>query len=368
MRKVMTLAGPGHLTYQMNLSNALATRFERRGSRPDLDEAIAGLVKAVSTAAESHPPELPTAWATLSALVRLLVDRTGEDAAVDLAVRAGRLAADAVTPGQPGRHRVLSNLAGSLSRLAQQTGGLADFDEAVEAGREAVRCTPVGHQDAAQTRANLAGLLCDRFDHGGGPDNLEEAIQIVQDAAEGLDAASPIMATTLAILGRALTRRHERNGTEADLGRAVAALTAVAQNPTAAPSVRVRAARDAALLVGNRHPSAAASLLESAVSLVPRIASRHLGRRDQEFALRQVAGLATDAVALALAAASAMGDPFPDPVHRSLGMLEAGRGVMLGQLLEAQGDLTTLQVQHPQAAYRLMELRDELDRISMDGP
>ncbi len=366
MRRVMALAGPAHLAYQTNLSGALATRFERRGTRPDLDEAIAGLHEAVSTAGEQPPPELPAALSTLGVLVRLLFNRTGEEAAVDLAVKIGRLAADAVPPGHPGRHRVLSNLAGSLRRRAEYAGEPADFDAAVHVGREAMGCTPVGYDDARQTRVNLADLLCGRFERCGDLDDLDEAIEIVQDVAEGVDGAGSVTAMSLAILGRALMLRHQRLGSEADFGRAVIALTRAAGMATAAPSIRVWAARDAAGLVGRRDPSAAASLLESAVTLVPRIASRHLGRRDQEFALRQVAGLATDAAALALAAALARRDPVPDPVPQSLGLLELGRGVMLGQLLDAHDDLARLHAQHHGIARRLTELRDELDQISTD--
>jgi hypothetical protein len=93
------------------------------------------------------------------------------------------------------------------------------------------------------------------------------------------------------------------------------------------------------------------------------MASRHLGRRDQEVALRQVGGLAADAAAMVLAAARAAHDPFPGPVTRSLGLLELGRGVMLGQILDARGDLAGLRAEHPGIARRLTELRHELDRI-----
>jgi hypothetical protein len=369
MRKVMAQVPPGdpaHLTYQSNLSSALAARFERRGARPDLDEAVSGLIQAASTTVESDPPNLPTALSSLGVLVRLRFDRTGEDAALDLAVKIGRLVADALPPARAGRHRVLSNLAGSLRRHAERTGEPADFDEAIEVGREAVACTPLGHDDAAQTRSNLGDLLRSRYERLGDPDDLDEAIEIVQEVVASMDGEGPATATYLANLGRALTQRHRGLGAETDLERAVDALTRAASIASAPPSVRLQAARGAAVLIARRNPTAAASLLESAVVLVPRIASRHLGRHDQEFTLRESAGLGCDATAMVLTAALATRDPSSETVIRSLRLMELGRGVVLGQLLDARDDLADLRAQHPQTARRLTELRDELDRIGLD--
>lgn len=215
--------------------------------------------------------------------------------------------------------RALSNLAHSLRRRAEQTGESADFDAAVRAGQEALDGIPVGHDDAAQMGANLAGLLCSRFEHGGDPDDLDRAVEMVQEVPNG---TGPATANHLAILGRALTLRHQRLGSEPDLGRAVAALTRAAGTERATPIIRVWTARDAADLVKRRDPVAAALLLEGAVTLVARIASRHLDRHDQEFALRRLAGLATDAAALVLLAGRG---GVPDPAPSLLGLLELGR-------------------------------------------
>jgi tetratricopeptide (TPR) repeat protein len=366
MRQVLTLVpsgNPAEPTYQSNLSAALAARFERRGARTDLDEAVSGLIEASSTTVGSAPSTLSTALSSLGVLVRLRFDRTGEDAALDLAVKIGRLAEDALPPSRTGRHRVLSNLAGTLRCRAERTGVPGDFAEAVEVGRDAVACTPLGDEDAAQTRSNLGDILRSRYERLGEPEDLDEAIQIVQEVIAAWDGEGPASATYLANLGSALTQRHRRLGAQTDLEGAVDALARAASIIPAPPSVRVRAGRGAAALIARRDPASAASLLESAVVLVPRIVSRHLGRQDQEFALRESAGLGCDAAAMALTAARANRDLSSRPVGRSLRLLELGRGVVLGQLLDARDDLADLRARHPRIARRVAELRAELDRI-----
>lgn len=368
MRTVMASVPPGdpaRLAYQSNLSSALATRFERRGARPDLDDAVTGLLQA-STGAPSGAAGLSATLSSLGALVRSRFDRTGEEAALDLAVRIGRLAVDVHPARIAGRHRVLSNLAGSLRRRAELTGEPADLDEAVEIAREAVAVTPLGHDDAAATRFNLGDLLRSRYERRGDPGDLDDAIGIVEEVLAGVDGDGPATATYLSGLGRALALRHRRVGTEADLGLAVAAYTRAARIESAAPSIRLRAARAAGVLVAPRDPAAAASLLETAVGLVPRIASRHLGRHDQEYALRELAGLGSDAAALVLTAALTTADVSPDPQHCALRLLELGRGVVLGQLLDGRAGLAGLHARHSKVARRLAELRDELDRIGRD--
>jgi tetratricopeptide (TPR) repeat protein len=364
MRSVLTRVPPGDPTrvaVQANLSSGLATRFERRGSRPDLDEAVTGLLEAASTSMESDRRSLSTVLSSLGVTVCLRFDRTGEATALDLAIKIGRLAADVLPPGQPGRHRVLSNLAGSLHRRAEHTGTSTDLDAAVDASREAVTATPPGHDDAAVTRSNLTNVLLTRYQHGRDVDDLDEAIDIAMTVVAAAEDEDPVTATYLVNLGRALEARFGRLAAEDDRARAVRCLTRAAASATAAPSVRINAARHAAMLTGRREPDVAAAVLERAVDLVPRVASRHLELRDQGFALRDVAGLARDAAALSVAAQHGSGDA----PARVLRLLELGRGVMLGQTLDARGDLADLHTRHPGWARRLAELRDALDGVDL---
>jgi hypothetical protein len=117
------------------------------------------------------------------------------------------------------------------------------------------------------------------------------------------------------------------------------------------------------LAVENRAPGTedlalAADLLETAVHLVPEIAPRRMRHHEQRDAIKSATGLADNAAALALLAP---GRPAEKRAERALSLLEAGRAVLLSQLLDTRGDLTDLRQVRPELAARFTALRDLLD-------
>jgi hypothetical protein len=90
----------------------------------------------------------------------------------------------------------------------------------------------------------------------------------------------------------------------------------------------------------------------TAVGLLPLLAWRGLDRASREKLLGDYPGVAAQAAASAVAA----GDP-----GRGIELLEQGRSVLWGQLLETRSDLTVLHEAHPELAARLDRLRDMLD-------
>ena len=152
-----------------------------------------------------------------------------------------------------------------------------------------------------------------------------------------------------------------RTGAQADWDGALSLYAQAAEVDEAPPSDRILAARAAALLAAHSEPGRAASLLQAAVRLLPQVAPRQLERSDQEYAIGRFAGLAGSAAALALA------DPgiaSGERAARALGLLEAGRAVLLSQALDTRSDLTDLRHQYPDLAGRFAELRDRLDQPS----
>lgn len=164
----------------------------------------------------------------------------------------------------------------------------------------------------------------------------------------------------LSNLGSALQVRFERVGAQADLDKAITAYAQAVEVELAPPSIRIRAAREAASLMGQADISVAAELLEVAVQMLPATAPRQLDRGDQQYALREFAGLASDAAALALA--SHASSRRQERVAQALQLLELGRGVLLSQALDTRSDLTDLRVNHSGIADQFVELRDQLDQ------
>ena len=126
-------------------------------------------------------------------------------------------------------------------------------------------------------------------------------------------------------LGGALRHRFTQTKAEADLDAALSPLMQAAGNDSAAPSMRIRAARPPASLIAQSRPRQAADLLESAVLLLAEVTPHQLSRDDQQYAIGGFAGLAGDAAALVLAGMSpgATDSERAQEAQRALGLLEA---------------------------------------------
>ena len=103
-----------------------------------------------------------------------------------------------------------------------------------------------------------------------------------------------------------------------------------------------------------------------AVRLLPEVATRRLERSDQQYALGGFAGLAADAAALVLADPDAS-TSGTNRAQRALGLLEAGRAVLLSQALDTRSDLTDLRRLQPLLAAQFVQLRDKLDQPPDDA-
>jgi tetratricopeptide (TPR) repeat protein len=361
-----------------NLGGALHRRYERTGRRADLDEAIT-VSRAAVEATPSGDPDRAARLSNLGASLHARYERTGNHEDLDKAIAKGREAV-AASPDDAGRAMHLSNLAASLHTRYELTRREADLDEGVTASREAVNATPDHHLARAGRLSNLGGVLQRRYERTRSQNDLDKAITAGREAVEVSPDGHPDRAEYLFNLGGALARRYQLTSSREDLKASSDAYTGAWKTVSAVPTVRIRAARAAATLLAPREAGLtraaelseaeqaelekAADLLEGAVLLLGETAPRQLNRSDQQHALGTFAGLAGDACALAL---SSTRDTKEERAARALGLLEAGRAVLMSQALDTRSDLTDLREQHPRLAARYELLRDQLYRAADDA-
>lgn len=243
-----------------------------------------------------------------------------------------------------------------------EDGSVDDVATIVRLEREALDLTPADHPSRPSYLAVLGGGLtvtsAIASDRRQAIEVLREAIEALREATRATPTDDPHLASRLASLGDAFAARLRHTGTKRDRNAAIAAYTKAASQELAQPSERIRAARAAADLVPDAASGRAADFLEAAVRLLPDLAPRALPRGDQQHQIREFAGLASDAAAFTLAdergTASAR-------AARALSLLEAGRAVLLTQLLGTRDDLTDLRRRHPVTARRFVKLRELLD-------
>ncbi|KAM6513329.1 hypothetical protein FALCPG4_015763 [Fusarium falciforme] len=96
-------------------------------------------------------------------------------------------------------------------------------------------------------------------------------------------------------------------------------------------------------------------LLREAVKLLPTVSPRSLKHTDKQHMFADFAGLASMAAAIALNAGQG--------AYHALRLLELGRGVIVGLLMEMSGDISDLKQQHPDLAAEFTSLRDELGAL-----
>ncbi|MGW1780026.1 CHAT domain-containing protein [Streptomyces sp. NPDC002143] len=362
LRTALRTSAPGHgarLVILNNLALALLARCAHTHSGPDLDAAIDAQRTAVEMAGPRHSARaqlLSALGGFLQARYGLSGSRSDGDEAIDVLAAA----AEAAPVGHPARAMVLPNWSNALLLRSMATGDRADLDAAVAVAREAVAVMPADGIWRSWALGRLGQALAHRHESGGPATDLDEAVAALREACHvtgGTPVATPIL---LQLLGEALASRHERDGDRADLAEAVRLSAQVASLPSAPPAVRIAGAvRAGQLLTASEDMSRTAGFFEEAVTLLHRIAPRRLRRGEQQYLLSRFQGLA------AIAAALALRDPARPPGERALRalrLLETGRGVLMGQALDAWSELAVLRRAHPELAARFEELRDILDR------
>jgi CHAT domain len=343
-----------------NLSVGLWTRFRQAGGAADLDAAIDAGGQAVA-GLPAGDVELPLFQSNLGIALRERYERNRDPRDVHAAVAAARAAVTGTEPGHLDAARRLVNLGNALREKSDDTGLAGDIAEAVEALSKGAGMFPVAHPDRARALSGLGNALRTLSSQSGAPGHLDYAIKVLREAAGAVPPDRPERAMPLFNLGKALQSRHQMTTAADDRDEAITVLSEVAATRTAAPYLRAQAARSAAALAAGSRPLEAAAHAETAVHLLPAVAPRRIGRGDQERYLGDFFGLASDAAALALLAAAggaAGAANGSTGASRALGLLEAGRGVLLSQALETRDDLTDLAASHPEVAARYVRLRE----------
>ncbi|RFN54737.1 hypothetical protein FIE12Z_971 [Fusarium flagelliforme] len=336
----------------MNWGCWLRCRGERTGSLDDVTRAI-DVMKPVF---ESLPSDHLFRVALLNELSNshsIRHTRTSNIADLELGLRYAK---EAFEFRPRDHHRwagILNNYANLLGRYAAIIGSADYLAKAIENMSLAIKDTPTTHQDLSSRLCNLGDLYGQQFRNTGSKQDIHDSITATEKALDHLPREHTSRAKYLVNLGTRLTERYNLLGRQDDQRRALSLYEEGSDIGTAAPSDRVILARRA----GTIHASClswnkASIVFEKAVDLLPSVSLRSLKHTDKQDMLGQCFGLASDAAAASLNAGNS-------PYH-ALQLLERGRGVIAGILMDMRGDPADLQREHPDLAEKLITLRDQL--------
>ena len=335
-----------------NLGMWLGKRFEQTGSIDDLDHAIDFTNEAVAATQDYRNQAIQLN--NLGIWLSLRFERTSSTDDLNRAVKVASQAANATSQDYSHRAGYLSNLGNILSLQFERTGCIEDLNQAINITSEAISIIPQGHPYQAVYLNNLGNNLSMRFDKTGSIDDLNRATDVASQAVDATPQNHPDRAGRLNNLGNKLITRFKQMDSIEDQNRALLSYREGWRCYTAPPSIRIYSAQQAARIFASQEDwENASQLLQEAISLLPTLSPRSLKHTDKQHMLADSAGLASMAAAIFLNAGK---DAF-----RALQLLEVGRGVIAGLLMDMRGDISNLQRKHASLANEFISLRDELD-------
>jgi len=313
------------------LSSALRLRFDRLGELEDLDEAITAGHRLLDRLAADDLRRVDV-LARLSLAVRRRASRDqSADSAAEMVALARRALSAVPTDAPAMRGTLEANLGAALRERAELTGSRADLDEAVTVLKTAAERAGSGSPEVPIRLCDVGTALRQRAAQLGDPDLLNQAIATHRRALREVIPQVPEHATVLHNLAGSLRDRYVRSGAEADRTESLALLRRAAATSAAPTPQRFDSAHTCARLAADTGQWAvAAEAYATAIRLLQVTLWHGLERSAQLDRLEPALWMAADAAACALRA----GD-----VRGALRVLEAGRGVLWQQRVEADASL-----------------------------
>ncbi|KAH6984501.1 CHAT domain-containing protein [Ilyonectria sp. MPI-CAGE-AT-0026] len=321
----------------IDLGAAIHDRYRRTGSLSDLDEAIEIYQQAVDKTASANP--FFPSWVQLLGLG--WVDKyrqTGDTAHLDKAIELYQACEE-----------------------PKLTGISEDLHDAMRALHEILQKSRADNPRWISLRNNLGVAYHERYTQSRKMTDLGAAIKLYQETLERTPPDHPTLAIRLRTYGSALYTRYQTTQKAEDMQTAIESFRTGLNHSSAPIQDRLSAGRFLLWILAEardwEHGYEAAKTL---IRLVPLLAPRSLENSDKQHWLSGVAGLASDAAAIAL---NANKDPFD-----ALQLLELGRGIISGSLNDIRADVDELVSSHPDLGKRYLALRQQLDTPAPPSP
>ncbi|KAL5598291.1 hypothetical protein FOBRF1_012084 [Fusarium oxysporum] len=336
-----------------NLAEALGRRFMQTGRMQDLNLSVELAQEAVDVTPKGQFRRAARLGTLGSQLFRRFRE-TQTTSDLQSAIEAGKAALD-LTPSDHPRHGGrLSNLGFRLKARYEHTGAEEDLDQAIKLTEAALRKKLNNHFQLAGMSHNLAQQLGARFERNKESEDLDRTILIAKEAVDATRPGHPERATRFAALGSWLGTRFEIFKATADLEESISSFKEGLKSDNSPPSDRITLAWNAGTFYASQLEwELSSEFFEEAVRLLPTVSPRWLQHIDKQRILAEFAGLASMAASTALKVGK-------DASH-ALQLLELGRGVVAGLLMEMRADVSDLEKHHPILAKEFKALRDTLD-------
>ncbi|KAM5342202.1 hypothetical protein ACJ41O_015233 [Fusarium nematophilum] len=332
----------------MTLGVLLVNRFAITAALADLNEGIAATRQAV---------EMPCANDTIRSirLGNLAVQlqqrfvRTRALSDMDESTNLSAQALEILPEGHPDRARHQHDLGIKLARKWSVNNDLADLDAGIKFLWLAVEATPTGHPNRASYLQSLASGLVQKGTETQRVADVEEWMAVTREAIDATPEGHPDRGELLYNLGVGHLTAYLANGEVVGI-EPVDCFEAALQQTNASTLHRVQACMSMLQICPDFQRSFEAA--KTVMGLIPRLTPRSLDNDDRQNSLGEIAGLASDAAAVAIQAHKG--------VDVAVDLLEQGQGLLGASLEEIQTDVLDLRESHSELADSFERLREEL--------
>ncbi|KAG2143668.1 CHAT domain-containing protein [Suillus clintonianus] len=351
-REAVSLCPEGHSdrgAYLNNLAFSLQSRVDHQGKSHDLDEVISMHEEALRLRPVGHE-FCDCSLDNLGGALRTRFNKRGDVDDINRAVSLFREALTLRPPGHPGRDTTLNNLALALKERYDKLDATEDLNEAIDLFRESIQVTRLDHPERHRTLYNLSSALCSRFTGTRQHENVEEAIRLCQESLEALPSLHPDRFFSYIRLKDAYVSRYEMEHNPADLSLVVENFILASRHPTQGFPHRLMEACDW-IVKAEQHGDGSA--LE-AYSTFFELLDAHLGTRSSTTSRREAGSAFHHARSLPVDAASCA--IRSDNLRRAVELAEQGRGQQWSLASRLKTPVEDLESRHPHLARKFSGL------------
>ncbi|EWC46494.1 hypothetical protein DRE_04217 [Drechslerella stenobrocha 248] len=334
-------------------------RSELMGLMEDFNQAIELCERAVSMPC-LNDHDMAGRIGNLIGCLDARYERSGARSDLDRGIELTEEALKLSRVNQTHRSGLLIQLSNFLSRRFALTESVGDISCSIDASNEAIAIIPKQHSFRATWMINQGVNYGTRFKATGNLADLSKSIEFSSDGVAEMPHGHKDRGRALNILGNRLLEKYSITKSNYDLEEALLRYMEGWSSPGVEPSRRIKIAQNIANIFAiQTRWKESSNILEEAVKLIPMVSPRALKHTDKQVMLSEFAGLASLAAATAIHAGKTG--------EQALQILELGRGVIAGLLMELRGDISELEKEHPDLAKSFIALRDELDGPSGGG-
>jgi CHAT domain-containing protein len=397
--------GPQEASVSANLGNLLSKRYDRLGAVEDFNRAVDLAENAVNAMRYAESIDFTLQDVQVGLMLRLKARyrtfRISND--LDRAIELGESILDD-TPAEHMRHNTrLSELSSIYSLRYDRSGNVEDLHRAIQLLEKTVDLPTFPDRPfTAMYKSRMADLLSDRFIDSEGPSDrndidqavllaeevpsmingkdfeyrnslirlgtirairfekykdikdMNRAIHVCEMAASMMPEESIERCGVYFNLGQWYSERYKENQDDEDMQKALSSYQDGLASKNIQPRWRLHASRRIAdILFEQSKWSEAYDVLEQAIKGLPLVSPRFLENTDKQDQLAEFEGLASMA---AVAALNVGKTP-----HQALELLEMGRGVISGLLMDTRTDVSDLSIANKELVKEFELYKELLD-------